>query len=226
MRVIVAEDDNSTRLHVSSALKMAGFDVLEAWTVDGVRRLMSSVDVEAVLLDLELEDGVSFELINAYESRDTNWLVVSHRSEMDDKLKSFELGARDYVTKPFDVREVIYRLKRLVEPRTAKVSASAEVLLVPDLDLKLDLIERQLIHKGKVIAHLSPMEFSLLQLMREKRNALVTRDEILKKLMKRRVLGNSRAVDVLVSKLRKKLKVDGQYHPILSTRGEGYMFVG
>lgn len=226
MKVIVAEDDNSTRLHVSSALKMAGFDVLEAWTIDGVKRLMSSVDVEAVLLDLELEDGVSFDLINSYESRDTNWLVVSHRSEMDDKLKSFELGARDYVTKPFDVREVIYRLKRLVEPRAVKASGMGEVMLVPDLELKLDLIERQLIHKGKVIAHLSPMEFGLLQLMREKRNALVTREEILKKLMKRRVLGNSRAVDVLVSKLRKKLKVDGQYHPIVSTRGEGYMFVG
>ena len=222
--ILVVEDDAPIRRLVAMCLKSNGFNVVEAWTISSVRRLVESTKFYAMILDLELEDGEGYDILRLDRSRSLVTLVISARDQIIDRIVSLELGADDYLTKPIDMRELLLRLRRSIA-RAANPSKQREDSLALDADgsVTLNLVERALFKGDKLVASLPSREFKILRLMFERRGKIVSREQISWEIMRRKVIGESRAVDMLVSGVRRKLRQTGSRTEIKSIRGEGYI---
>jgi two-component system OmpR family response regulator len=225
--VLVVDDDSSIRQLISVFLRANNLEVFEAWSVTGALRTLALNKFDAMILDLELDDGEGFEVLRDELARDVQTIVVSSRPDAIDRVVSLELGADDYVVKPIDLRELLLRLRRSLQ--RAQVD-SAEGLIDVALDrggrVTLDVAERVICRDGLPMCKLSSREFKLLRLFLAVDHSIVDRDRIARDALDWRSAGDSRAVDMLVSKLRKKIGLAGGDNAIKNIRGEGYMFDG
>lgn len=196
-----------------------GFQTYEAWSLVSARRLLPSVQPSVILLDLELEeeDGYEF-LIEAVAARIPT-IVVSSRETASERVRSLMLGAADYVVKPADFDELALRIER-----AERLGAVAQPImsLVESGKFRVDLVSRRIVTNEASSEPLSPHEFQLLLLMLQCRGRTVTREEIAANVLGRVSLVEGRSIDVLVSKLRKKLDALGGGHLIETNRGHGY----
>jgi two-component system OmpR family response regulator len=224
--VLVVDDDSSIRQLISVFLRANNLDVSEAWSVQGARRMLASKKFDAMVLDLELDDGEGFEVLRDERAKAVQTVVVSSRQLAIDRVVSLELGADDYVTKPIDLRELLLRLRRsLLRARAApSTDAPADVPIDRGGHVTLDVAERAICRDGRPLCKLSGREFKLLRLFLAGDQSIIDRDRIARDALDWRSAGDSRAVDMLVSKLRKKIGLAGGENAIKNIRGEGYMF--
>jgi DNA-binding response OmpR family regulator len=222
--ILVVEDNESVRKLIAISLKRHGYAVVEAWTVATATRLLKSMQFDALILDLELEDGDGYDLLRMDVAKTLPTLVVSARDQVIERLISLELGADDYLTKPIDMRELLLRLKRSIK-RSDVISkwSESEIVLDTENQVALKLSERAIFRADSHVADLGSREFKALRLMIEHAGKTVTRETIAKDVMHRRVKGDSRAVDMLISALRRKLATASRTIAIRSVRGEGYI---
>ena len=222
--VLVVEDDVAIRRLVSAHLKSNGFNVIEAWSIVSASRLLCIKHFDAMILDLELEDGEGYELLKDKMVSDIMTLVVSAREQVVDRIISFELGADDYLTKPIDLRELVMRLRRsLTRGAVKKKGAAAEPMLDIDARLKLNIVERTIIEGDRTICRLSSRELKLLCLFIKNPSVALSRDKIAREVMGHAFSAESRVVDVLVSDLRLKLQAAQAAAQLKNVRGEGYV---
>lgn len=218
-RVLVVEDASSLRNLITNYLRANGMRVDSAWTVAGARRALSIFRPEIVLLDLGLEDGDGLELIPEILRARGQCLVISARDQASDRIQALELGAEDYMTKPIDLRELLLRLRRL----SRMVQESPDVTMEVG-GIKIDIAQRALVDStGSVFIHLTGAEFRLMRLFLDRIGQPIDRQTIAKHVLSMSCLNTSRAIDVLVSKVRRKLT---SIHPLASlqnVRGLGYM---
>jgi DNA-binding response OmpR family regulator len=226
-RILVVEDDSSLRALVCSYLRTVGYDVVDVFSLASAFRILKGGKIDAIVLDLELEDGEGYDILRSKYAEAAAVIVTSVRKDVLDRVVSFELGADDYIIKPIELKELALRLKRSLRRRDFLLDAKPAAIKIAIVDdIELDLVQRVIVSTGYVSLQLTKLEFRALQMFTADRSKVLGRDDIARELLGRRVLGNSRAVDALMSKLRRKLDPTGKRRLINSVRGSGYVFLG
>ncbi|PFL18608.1 DNA-binding response regulator [Bacillus cereus] len=218
MKILVVDDESSIRNLIRMQLEMEGYEVLTA--ADGREALERwNEQPDVLILDVMLPDTDGYELLRLFreKDRDIPVLMLTAKSQMNDKLLGLQLGADDYVTKPFNYAELILRVKNMSRRVKKEVAVSHEVIRAGELVICPK--ERKVHVEGQEI-QLTYREFNLCQLFVLNPQRVFMRDELLEKVWGFEYIGNTRAVDIMVQRLRKKLGDSGEY--IKTIYGVGY----
>ena len=221
MRVLLVEDDQSVADGLLDGLSSSSFDTLHVTTGASALTAVTEFDPEIVLLDLGLPDMDGTDVCRTIRvSSNVPIIVVSARDEEIDRVVALEIGADDYVVKPFGMRELIARI-RAVARRT--VSAEQEVLPPAERafgPLTIDIRTQRITLSGEVV-HLTAKEFELLEYLSSDPGAVFKRSDILHDVWDTNWYGTSKTLDAHIAAIRKKLGNPGW---IESVRGVGFRF--
>jgi two-component system, OmpR family, response regulator MtrA len=213
---VVIEDDDAIASLVAVYLEQAGFEVVRECTGLGGMNAVERRQPRFVVLDLGLPDADGFELCRRLRgSGDVPILILTARDEEADRVVGLELGADDYITKPFSPRELVARVRAIL--RRADPAPSDERMIELD-GLQVDLRSRSVTMDGTAVT-LRTLEFELLAELARHAGHVVTRDRLLDRVWGVSFAGGTRTVDVHVAQLRKKL---GRPNLIQTVRGVGY----
>ena len=232
-RLLVLEDDDNIRAVLRLALEDEGYEVFEEASAEGALAVVPGLDVDAMLVDLMLGgvDGFTF-IREVRHLSDAPIVVVSARADTHDIVAALEAGADDYVTKPFQTKEISARLRalhrRLDAQPTAVTSADAAAPLVldhgadgvPPLTLSR---EAGTVRRGEQELHLTLTEFRLLCELAEHAGRILSRRSLLERVWEHDFFGDERLVDVHIRRLRTKVELDpARPRIVVTVRGLGY----
>jgi DNA-binding response OmpR family regulator len=222
--ILIIEDDPAISLGLRKNLSFEGYRVLTA--TDGEKGLELAFDAkpDLILLDVMLPGVNGFEICRTIRRHDSTVpiLIISAKDQEIDKIMGLELGADDYIAKPFSVREVVARVKAALRRATA-LEQEVEVLRFGENEI--DFQGRSLKVDGKEI-DVSPREFDLLDYMAKNPNRVLARDQILNRVWGYDYYGTARTIDNFIQKLRRKVEQDPENpRHIVTVRGVGYKFV-
>ena len=241
-RLLVVDDDMHVRGMLREYLEGHGFDVREADSGAQMRDALEAEVPDAVLLDIRLpgEDGL---VLARYlrEHYDLGLIMVTASGDVVDRVVGLELGADDYIAKPFDLRELLARLKsvlRRLQARPRGVSAPADTDRVEPLAVapsprrrfgrcEVDLDAHRMFDPEGLEVTITPMEFELVSTFLANPNRVLSRDQLLQQTRNREWGPFDRSIDIRVGRLRKKIEPDPSGEPrcIRTVRSTGYMFV-
>lgn len=213
MRVLVIEDEPDLLEALGQALREAGYAVDE--TSDGRNGLFKAAgtDYDAIVLDLMLPGMSGWDLLRELrKSKSTPVLILTARDTLPDRVRGLDAGGDDYLTKPFELPELLARLRALIRRGAGQASAMIEIG-----DVTVNTADRTVRKAGQVVA-LTPTEYALVELLALHRGKLVTRTMIYEHLFDEDNDTLSNLVDVHVANVRKKLGKE----LITTRRGEGY----
>ena len=221
-KILIADDEPSIVLAVKDELVFEGFDVAVA--SDGVEALEKAhaFDPDVMLLDLMMPRLNGFEVSRRLREKKSNiWIIMlTARGEEADRVRGFDLGADDYVTKPFSLRELVARVRvglRRLEARAESSSFSFG-------DIEVDADARQVHKAGEEVA-LTPKEYDILTYMLDRPGKVVSRDMMIDDLWGQDVYVTHRVIDTHMASLRKKLEENPNEPEFLrSVRSVGYRF--
>ncbi len=217
MRILLIEDSEDIAEAITAKLSRAGH-VVRA-TADGHdgEELAISGGFEIVVLDINLPGQDGFAVLREMRRAKNNTpvLVITARNQIEDKIGLLDLGADDYMVKPFDLRELEARIRAVVRRKLGASQSSLEVG-----QLMIDLATRAVLVSGKP-ADIGKREFEVLELLASHLGQIVSKDALVVRLFGYDDVGTPNAVELLVSRLRRKLKDSGV--EILTQRGVGYM---
>lgn len=224
--ILIVEDDRVTRMRLSGYLRGLGYRVTEVEDAASMEDIIDSDPPELLLLDIGLEgkDGLTITREQRARSR-VGIILLTSRDEQVDRIVGLEMGADDYVTKPFDRRELAARIKNLLA-RIADIGRSApNVASVDDFGpWHFDRIRRRLVSAARV-EPLSGQEFDLLDALTRNPGVVFGRARLSEIVGRGELRPGDRTIDVLVGRLRKKIEADPANPDWLLTRaGEGYCF--
>lgn len=217
--VLVVEDEDSYLDALNVGLTVEGFSVVGAGTIAEARELLVSAHPDLVLLDVMLPDGSGIDFCRElYDSTRVPVIMVTARTSEVDIVLGLEIGAADYVTKPFRLRELVARMRAVL--RRPTTSTDAEVVTFGDL--RVDTVRRTVTRRGREV-ELSRKEFDLLALFASRLGQVVTREVCLDTLWWGLELSDTRTLDTHVKRLRQKIE-DDPAHPrhLLTIRGVGF----
>jgi two-component system KDP operon response regulator KdpE len=225
-RALVVEDDPNIVDLIRSNLAVRGFDTIVS--ADGLRalRLLETEEPDIVLLDLMLPEVDGFELCRQIrEHSAVAIIVVSARGGERDKVTALNVGADDYMTKPFSIEELLARITATL--RRTRPAAPPEITptVITLGDLKVDLSAQQVTRNGQPV-HLTPTEFALLRELAVNRGKLLTHAHLLRRVWGRGYETETEYVRVYVRRLRAKLETDGGVPIILTQPRAGYRIAG
>jgi DNA-binding response OmpR family regulator len=216
--VLVVEDEPSIASFVAAYLKNAGYAVRTAGTGGEALRQVASDQPALVVLDLMLPDIDGIEVCRRIrQGSEMPILMLTARDEDVDKIIGLEVGADDYLTKPFNPRELVARVKAILRRATPE-RADRESAVLRHGDLVVDAGRRE-VKVGETEVQLAPKEFDLLWELLDHRGLVLTRDQLLERVWGYTFAGDTRTVDVHVRQLRRKL---GEASPIVTVWGVGY----
>jgi two-component system, OmpR family, response regulator RegX3 len=225
-RVLVVEDETALVESIRFTLEAEGYEVLTAADgVDGLRQARDK-NPSLVLLDLMLPGISGLDVCRQIrQESDVPIVMVTAKDGEADKVLGLELGADDYITKPFSTRELLARVRAHLRRagRTGTFATANEVLRGGRIELDIDAHEARV--DGTAVA-LRPKEFELLEVLMRRKNRLATRDVLIDDVWGPSYFGDTKTLDVHVKRLRTKLEADpSKPAQILTVRGLGYKFV-
>lgn len=217
--ILVVEDDRSIRDITRLGLVDAGFSVVTARDGDEAMSQFRTRSPDAVVLDVMLPKRDGLEVLKSIRSNSTTpVLMLTARDSTTDVVIGLELGADDYITKPFEMPILVARLRSVLRRHTQ--TGAPDSLAIGDVDI--DVSAHRVQRRGEEIA-LSPTEFRLLVELAAKPGRVFTREMLLESVWGYPALGDTRLVDVAVQRLRAKLEVDPSQPRLIETvRGFGY----
>jgi DNA-binding response OmpR family regulator len=216
--VLVVEDEASISSFISLYLKNSGYEVRSAATGAEAIQQLQAGPVSLILLDLMLPDVDGIDLARRLRQRwDVPILMLTARDEDVDKIIGLEVGADDYMTKPFNPRELVARVKAILR-RSAPERREREEKVMRHGELVIDAGRRE-VRVGETEVQLAPKEFDLLWELLDHKGLVLTRDQLLERVWGYTFAGDTRTVDVHVRQLRRKL---GDASPIVTVWGVGY----
>ena len=225
--IYIVEDEPNIRGLLSFNLQAAGFSTMEFENAESALSHTLAMPPQLILLDLMLPgmDGIEFcRRIRASESaHNIPVIMLTAKGEEFDRVLGLEIGADDYITKPFSMREVIARVKAVLRRANSTDAPAPEpVLSVGDLSIDLD---QRIVRKGTAELSMPLKEFDLLRYMVENRGRVLTREQLLDHVWGYDYIGETRTVDVHVRHLRMKIEADPDSPALIETvRGIGYRF--
>ena len=232
--MLIVDDDRAVRDMLAEYLATHGYEVAQADGGAAMRTELERGVPDVVLLDIGLpgEDGLSLARY-LRERYDLGIIMVTGAGEVVDRIVGLEMGADDYVAKPFDPRELRARLKsvmRRVQARSAPAApaapAGAPEARIPVGRRLLDLKSHQLFERDGTEVALTTMEFELLKAFVEHPNQVLSRDRLLTLTRNREWEPFDRSIDIRIARLRRKIEDDPENPKVIRTmRGAGYMFV-
>jgi two-component system alkaline phosphatase synthesis response regulator PhoP len=216
--ILVVEDEASIASFVSLYLKNAGYAVNAVPTGGDALAQVEAEQPALIVLDLMLPDIDGIEVCRRIrQRRDIPILMLTARDEDVDKIIGLEVGADDYMTKPFNPRELVARVKSILR-RSAPAQRDRESAQIRHGELLVDSGRRE-VHVADDEIQLAPKEFDLLWELLDHRGLVLTRDQLLERVWGYTFAGDTRTVDVHVRQLRRKL---GEASPIVTVWGVGY----
>jgi len=221
-RVLIVDDDIELCELLAARMSDEGF-AIEA-VHDGARGLERALSREhsLVVLDLMLPGMGGLEVLSRVRQQSPiPVLILTARGEDVDRILGLEIGADDYVSKPFNPRELIARIRAILR-RTVRTTAGKHPLVVGDM--RLDPAAREARIQGRPLS-LTSVEFALLEMLLEHAGRIVTREELTETVLGRKLGPFDRVIDVHVSNIRKKLGTNQETERIKAIRGSGYLFV-
>jgi len=221
-RVLVVEDDPNLRLTLVDNLEEEGYAVEAASTLAEARPRWKATAFDVVVLDIMLPDGDGYSLCREMRQAGTSSrvLMLTARTLEDDVVRGFDVGADDYVAKPYRLRELLARIRVLA--RRGATAAPPEEVLSFDA-FRVDLASRRLLDAGGQPVELTRTEFDLLVYLLRNAGKALTRDQILASVWGEDTVVDAHTVDNFVSNLRKKLEwTPRSRFEICSVRGVGY----
>lgn len=230
--VLIVDDDPEVRNMLAEYLSSHGYEVQQAEGGAAMRAELQRNLPDVVLLDVRLpgEDGLTLARY-LRERYDVGIIMVTAAGEVVDRVVRLEIGADDYVAKPFDPRELLARLRSVIRRLQATAPASARERAAGTArtvvgHCTLDLVSHQLFDQHGVEVPITTMEFDLLKVFVEHPNKVLTRDQILLLTHNREWEPFDRSIDIRIARLRRKIEADPEKPQIIRTvRGSGYMFI-
>jgi DNA-binding response OmpR family regulator len=239
-RLLVVDGDRTIRSLVRDYLEAHGFDVGEAGSVAEVREQWRHAVPDAVLLDIRLPGEDGLELARELrQDEDVGLIIVTASDEVVDRILGLELGADDCIAKPFDLRELLARVRSVLRRLHGRPSTQAELqapVAVVNVEqssrqrfgrCEVDLESHRMFEVGGKEVALTAMEYELVTAFLANPNRVLTRDQLLLKTRHRERDPFDRAIDIRIGRLRRKVEPDPAGDPccIRTVRSAGYMFV-
>jgi two-component system OmpR family response regulator len=229
-RLLVVDDDTALRETLADFFEMEGYDVLQAGNVVEARRQWTESQPDLLLLDINMPggDGLTF-AVEMRAKSSTPIIILSGKGAMVDRVVGLEVGADDYLAKPFELRELLARVRAVLRrsrsaPTVADTPQGDQVRLARFSVFTLDPARRSVAVSSSKNVELTGAEFNLLSAFVERGNRVMTRDAIADIIRKDDWDGFDRSIDTLVSRLRRKLAVHVDAAQLIQTvRGEGYV---
>lgn len=224
-RILIVDDEERMVRFIRLNLEHDGFQVIEAFNGNQAINQVRSKLPDLVLLDVMMPDLDGFEVLKIIrEVSAVPVIMLTAKGEEDDRVRGLELGADDYITKPFSPRELVSRVKAVLR-RTEAVGAGTHGLIEVDDRLKLDFDRREIWVDGN-LANLRPTEYRLLYHLVQNAGWVVTHDQLLSRVWGYEYRDEPHYVRLYINYLRKKIEedpADPKY--ILTERGVGYRFI-
>ena len=224
VKILIIEDEPDIRRNLEYNLGREGFSASSVGSLDEANEKLKSKKFDLILLDLMLPDGSGLDLCKKIKSNSeteaTPIIILTAKDDEVDKVVGFELGADDYVTKPFSVRELILRIKAILKRSDTKTKEVVEVERQFG-DLKIDVDSHE-VHVDSKLIELTALEFRLLKELVDKRGRVQSRDQLLSEVWGYNAEVTTRTVDTHIKRLREKLGSMGRY--VQTIRGVGYKF--
>ena len=226
-RILVVDDDHDIVRLVRSYLEKAGYEILTAYDGESALRLMKAEKPQLLILDLMLPDKDGWDVAKIVRADEkiaaTPIIMLTARVEDNDKIVGLEIGADDYITKPFNPREVVARVRALLRRSQLQQEIQTPQRLQVG-ELTLDIGKRELSRNGDRI-NLTPSEFELLKVLMQNPGFVITRDELSDKALGYGSYSAGRTLDSHIKNLRRKIDLQGEKDSIIQTvHGIGYRF--
>lgn len=224
--ILVVDDEPAICELVHSYLSAEGFRVSTAGDGEAMRRVMASTPVDLVILDLMLPGQDGFTLTRYLrEHSDVGIIILTGKGATVDRVVGLEMGADDYLAKPFDLRELLARVRSVLRRAGASHKRANADTIVRFAGWRMDFSTRRLFSPGNIDTPLTTGEFDLLAVFVNHPNRVLSRDELLDLTRGRAAGPFDRTIDVQVGRLRQKIEPDAQQPTFIKTvRGAGYLF--
>jgi len=223
LKILVVEDEEAIREMLVMVLEQANLTVIAVGSAEQARESLADNMVDLIILDWMLPGISGVELARRLKNepgyKELPIILLTARGEEEDKIRGLEIGADDYVTKPFSPKELIARIKAVMR-RSGKLSESGQLSVG---DLTLDAEQHKLTIAGRSL-EVSPTEFRLMQFFMTNPDKVYSRTHLLDQVWGRSVYIEERTVDVHIRRLRKILAEYGREELIQTVRGFGYRF--
>jgi two-component system, OmpR family, response regulator VicR len=223
-RILIVDDEKTMVEIITYSLEKAGFDVIAAYDGEQALELAKSSSPDLMILDLMLPKIDGFEVCRrVYAELGIPIIMLTAKDEEIDKVLGLEMGADDYLTKPFSTRELVARVKAHIrrEKRTVSREKSDEMVLGP---LRINFNRREVFRDDEKI-ELTPKEFELLDYLVKHRDIALKRETLLERVWGYDFYGDAKIVNVTVARLREKVEKDPSNPEFITTvRSIGYMF--
>ncbi len=222
-RILVVEDEAPIREMLCFVLEQKGYEPIEAEDYDSALSLLCEPYPDLILLDWMLPGGSGINLIKHLKrdefTKKIPVVMLTARGEEEDKVRGLEVGADDYITKPFSPKELMARLKAVIR----RVSPTSIEELIDVQGLKLDPVSHRVTANDKPL-DMGPTEFKMLHFFMTHQERGYSREQLLNNVWGTNVYVEDRTVDVHIRRLRKALEVEGHDRLVQTVRGAGYRF--
>ena len=219
MKILLAEDEVDLNNVVTRYLKKNGYSIDSVLDGEEALDYLEYGEYDLVILDIMMPKVDGFEVIKKLRNKGnhTSILMLTARDNADDKVKGLDLGADDYIVKPFDFNELLARIRAVVR---RKYGNSSNKLVIGDLIL--DTSEKSVTRAGKQI-ELTGKEYEVLEYLMQSKNRILSRDQIKEHVWDFDYEGDSNIIDVLIKNIRKKIDIEAGKQIIYTKRGLGYV---
>ena len=219
MKILLAEDEIDLNNVITRYLKKNGYSVDSVLDGEETLDYLKYSEYDLVILDIMMPKVNGFEVIKKLRDKGnhTSVLMLTARDSADDKVKGLDLGADDYIVKPFDFNELMARIRAVVR---RKYGNSSNKLVIGNLVLNTS--EKSVTRGGKQI-ELTGKEYEVLEYLMQSKNRILSRDQIKEHVWDFDYEGDSNIIDVLIKNIRKKIDVEGGKQIIYTKRGLGYV---
>lgn len=225
MNVLVIEDDPILNKNICSALEAENIHATSVFDGGLASRILKSQDFDCVIMDINLPGKTGFDLCREFRSynRQTPVLMLTAFGELEDKVKGFDLGADDYLTKPFYIRELLLRVRSLIN-RTRNSTSSRETNdVIVAGDIRIHPAQKKVYKKDKEIA-LTPREYQILKKLCLQKGEVISKNELIEEIWGTAFDANTNTVEVYINFLRNKIDRPFNTATIKTKVGYGYYF--
>ena len=219
--ILVLEDEITIRSFITLNMKRAGFNVLETDTGEKALELLENHNVDIVILDVMLPGIDGFRICKRIrkDNEKIGIIILTARVQEKDQVHGLTIGADDYIKKPFSIIELVARVQALL--RRVKEN-KRDMKSIHSGPFQLDLLQEKL-YRDEIVIDLTPTEHIILQYLMENSIKPISRDELLNKIWGISCVGNTKVIDVNISRLRQKIEPSpSEPQFLLTVRGKGY----
>lgn len=222
-KILVVDDDIHICNLITRFLGQQNYEVESANNGETALKIFRRFTPDLVILDINLPDTLGYSLCEQMQDINNVFvLMLTSRTDAEDKKRGFSKGADDYLTKPFDVEELLFRVQAILRRGRSLASSQENLFTINNLTINRD---QRTVKIDDNIINLTSLEFDLLDFLASNPGKVWKRSELMENVWKSNPMGDNRVVDVHIGQIRKKLEIDPNQAPFIVTiRGVGYKF--